>query len=164
MFFKILENRMVINFVHLLIVAPLLWMIGNDRFPPQYKEYLVYASYVVALYYLYRIFIKDVNEGFNDYQCTSSPDTVCGANVHHIRMLDSSPGYDRPFITIKKGDAVVWSNIGELKHSVTERNLKFNSGYLYPGQTYTVKFDNPGQYDYYCSLHSGWMVGAITVV
>lgn len=161
--FSILENRMVINLVHLLLVAPTLWALASDKFPQEYKQYVVWVAYAMVVYYLYRIFIGDVKEGYNPNLCESTPDAMCGTNVHHIRMFDSSPGYDRPFITIKAGDVVVWTNIGELKHSVTERNTKFNSGYLYPGQSYSVKLNKPGVYDYFCSLHSGWMVGRITV-
>jgi plastocyanin len=39
----------------------------------------------------------------------------------------------------------------------------FNSGFLLPGQSFTLKFTEPGVYNYVCALHSG-MQGAVVVM
>ena len=38
----------------------------------------------------------------------------------------------------------------------------FDSGVLMTGDSFSVKFEQNGTYDYYCMLHT-WMVGTITV-
>lgn len=149
-----MNNRAIINLFHIAVVAPLLYTLATNQFPEEYKPLIVYLVIGLVIYHLYRF----MNGGIEGMQ------SVCGINTHHIRMLDSCPGYDKPCITIKSGDVVVWTNVGELKHSVTEKNSLFDSGYLYPGETYSIRLNKKGVYEYYCLLHSGWMVGKITVV
>lgn len=150
---NLLGNRKLINLFHLLFVAPLLWALATNKVPENYKQYVVWLAFIVALFHLYRL-LSNKKEGMEN---------VFGSNVHQIKIFDSSPGYDQPKITIKKGDIIVWTNIGEVEHTVSADNEQFNSGYLKPGEHYSVKFDFPGEYYYSCLYHKGWMKGLVIV-
>lgn len=143
----------IINAFHVLIVAPLLWSLASNRFPEEYKQYVVWLAIGLALFHLYRFFTNR----------TEGMTSIYGSNVHHIKLFDSSPGYDVPHLTIKQGDIVVWTNVGEIEHTVTADNGEFNSGILKPGENYTVKFDNKGDFYYSCMFHKGWMRGVVNV-
>jgi|688.fasta_scaffold199658_1 plastocyanin len=145
--------RKLINLVHILIVVPLLYALATDKFPSNYKQYVVWLAIAIGLYHLYLFLLLDV-EGM---------DTVYGSKIHHIKIFDSSPGYDKPNLEIKQGDIVVWTNIGEVEHTVTADNGEFNSSYLKPSENYSVKFDHPGKFYYTCMHHKGWMKGLIVV-
>lgn len=83
--------------------------------------------------------------------------------IHSIRMFDSSPGYNKPYLEINVGDVVVWTNIGEQTHTVTSKDLIFNSDYILPGQSISYRFKKPGTYEYYSIPQLGWMIGVIQV-
>jgi plastocyanin len=38
----------------------------------------------------------------------------------------------------------------------------FNTGFMFPGQSYTLKFTEPGVYSYVCFIHAG-MQGTVVV-
>jgi plastocyanin len=69
--------------------------------------------------------------------------------------------YDPRDLTVTAGSTVVWTNIGDLPHTVTAEGL-FDSGLMMTGDRFTWTFDTPGTYDYLCTLHPG-MVGTVTV-
>ena len=54
-------------------------------------------------------------------------------------------------ITIKKGDAVSWTNEDSSAHTATGPG--FDSGTLGPGKSYSYTFNDAGSKDYICSLH-----------
>ena len=152
------QNRKLINLFHVLIVAPLLWALATNKIPENYKQYIVWLAIAVVIFHLYRFFSTD-KEGM----ANTLGSNVFGSNVHQIKIFDSSPGYDQPKIAVKKGDIIVWTNIGEVEHTVSADNEQFNSGYLKPGEHYSVKFDFPGEYYYSCMYHKGWMKGMVIV-
>ena len=69
--------------------------------------------------------------------------------------------FDPAHITIPAGTTVVWTNEGEKPHVVTAHDGSFASDTLYPGDTYTATFYEPGTYTYQCS---DAMQGSVTVV
>ena len=91
-------------------------------------------------------------------------DNVHTYNVHHVKIFDSFPGYDKSTLKIKVGDTIVWTNVGEVDHTVTSSDNDFNSGPMQPGQTYSMQFNTPGIFNYYCMFHSGWMHGIVNVL
>lgn len=166
--------KYLINIIHILFVAPLLYLIGTNKFPEEYKKYLVYLAVFVLVYHSYLLYkatqkkqikVMSISEGFGGGLDCARED------VHCIDIFDSSPGYSRPVIEIKQNDIIIWKNIGELEHNITSTdsvtNMNpdglFNSGYLKPGQAFAIKFISPGTYYYYCSAHVGWMRGKIIV-
>jgi amicyanin len=68
-------------------------------------------------------------------------------------------------LEIHVGDTVTWTNKDNFPHDVSQ--LPKGSGFASPqfgkGQTFSVTFDKPGTYDYFCALHP-IMLGSITVV
>lgn len=150
---NLLENKQFVLGFHLFVVAPLIWLMANNKLEEQYKQYVIILSYLLAAFYIYKLIYVNTTEGFDSSY----------NGLHHIKMFDSSPGYDKPHLTVKSGDVVVWTNVGELEHTVTDVNLEFNSGYLKPGEVFAVKFIKKGTYQYRCLPHSGWMIGVIVV-
>jgi plastocyanin len=72
-------------------------------------------------------------------------------------------------VTIKAGDTVKWVNNKLAPHNVVfeskEMADKSHNELLFsPGESFEVKFDQSGEYSYYCSPHRGaGMVGKIIV-
>jgi hypothetical protein len=61
-------------------------------------------------------------------------------------------------IEVAAGDPVVFSNADGVVHTVTagsanEPGDAFDSGNLSPGQTYEATFEDPGSYNFFCTLH-----------
>ena len=68
-------------------------------------------------------------------------------------------------IVVAAGTTVTWTNddfgSGEF-HDVIAEDGSFISPTLGPGEAYSVTFDFPGAYGYYCDLHEG-MYGRVIV-
>ena len=56
-------------------------------------------------------------------------------------------------LTVKKGTTVVFVNRDNAKHTVTEDGGKFNSEDILAGKSYTLTFDEPGTFPYFCKFH-----------
>ncbi len=72
-------------------------------------------------------------------------------------------------INIRAGTKVVWTNDDNLVHTVTsgvrgddDAGSLFDSSNLSPGDTFEHTFEEPGTYDYFCTLHVG-MDGQVVV-
>lgn len=63
-------------------------------------------------------------------------------------------------ITIKVGDTVEWINQDGNAHTVTGEG--FDSGELTQGASFSYTFDQPGSYNYQCTIHPS-MTGTINV-
>ena len=68
--------------------------------------------------------------------------------------------FDPQDITVAPGTTVWWVNEGENPHNVTADNGLFESGTLYPGDSFWVTFDGQGTITYHCSPN---MPGSVTV-
>jgi plastocyanin len=59
-------------------------------------------------------------------------------------------------LTIKVGTTVEWTNQGKVQHNIVSAQLtklRKEATDFGPGATYRYKFDKPGTYEYFCSLH-----------
>jgi len=65
-------------------------------------------------------------------------------------------------ITIDPGETVRWTNKDFLQHTVTSTSGLFDSGFLGMNQQFSYTFDEPGIYDYICTVHP-FMAGKVTV-
>lgn len=69
-------------------------------------------------------------------------------------------------ITVDIGGEVVWSNEDSASHTVTSGNPKdgpdgtFDSGLFLSGQTFSHKFEEDGEFPYFCLVHP-WMQGTV---
>ncbi len=82
-------------------------------------------------------------------------------------------------VTLRVGDTVTWRNVGSVAHTVTgdpskamqESSVRlpagakpWDSGYIAGGQSWSRKFDTPGEYTYFCIPHEAMgMVASLTV-
>jgi len=65
-------------------------------------------------------------------------------------------------ITVKAGTTVTWRNKDDIPHTVASSTRLFKSKALDTDDTYTFTFNEPGTYQYFCSLHPH-MTGKIVV-
>jgi plastocyanin len=66
-------------------------------------------------------------------------------------------------ITVKVGTQVTWTNLDTAGHTATALDSSFDSGILINGETSIYQFDQPGTFEYNCTLHP-YMRGVMTVV
>ncbi len=70
-------------------------------------------------------------------------------------------------ISIIQGESVTWLNEDAAFHTVTSGTYEnpdglFDSGHLDPNESFIVKFEESGTFDYFCTLHP-WMKGKVIV-
>jgi plastocyanin len=67
-------------------------------------------------------------------------------------------------LTVNVGDTVTWTNMDTAPHTVTVTSgpVKFNSGNLSTGQSFSYTFTTAGTYSYYCAVHPD-MVAKVVV-
>ena len=71
-------------------------------------------------------------------------------------------------VSISVGDEVTWSNDDSAAHTVTSGTPadgpdgKFDSSLFMAGSTFSVTFDEAGEYPYFCMVHP-WMIGNVSV-
>jgi plastocyanin len=78
--------------------------------------------------------------------------------IVYIRDFYFSPAK----IAVEPGTTVTWVNLGLHPHTVTSFDGQFDSGTLWPGESYTVKFIGHGTLGYYCAIHPS-MTGSVGV-
>ncbi len=75
--------------------------------------------------------------------------------------------YDSSFspatLLVKAGTTVRWINYGFGQHTVTAQDGSFDSGTISRGGEFSLTFDKPGVYAYFCRFHPQHMVGTVTV-
>jgi plastocyanin len=95
-----------------------------------------------------------------------------------VRMTQNKT-FEPKTITVKVGDTVVWKNVSDSTHSVTDVSSlattaqdaslpsgakEFNSGLMPPGKEYSHTFTVTGTYKYFCIPHEEvGMVGTVIV-
>ena len=76
--------------------------------------------------------------------------------------------YDPHSLIIFVGGEIIWRNDDSSSHTVTSGNVIegpngiFDSGLIKPDETFSLKFEKTGKYDYFCMIHP-WAKGSITV-
>ena len=71
-------------------------------------------------------------------------------------------------LEIAHGTTVKWTNDDSVPHTIQSQDKQgkiiglFNSAPLMTGESFEYTFDEPGVYNYFCSLHP-WRVGIVTV-
>ena len=91
-----------------------------------------------------------------------------GATAQHTAQQTATIVYIRDFyfspakISVEPGTTVTWVNLGRHPHTVTSFDGQFDSGTLWPGESYKVKFIGHGTLRYYCAIHPS-MTGSVSV-
>ena len=65
-------------------------------------------------------------------------------------------------LTVKPGTKVTWVNRDDEPHTATATDKRFNSKTLENGDRFSMEFNQPGIYKYYCALHPK-MTGQVIV-
>lgn len=72
--------------------------------------------------------------------------------------------FTKPELTVPVGTTVTWVNLDQEQHDVMEsEDYSFMSPLIDPGTSWSLTFETPGVYPYWCDLHAN-MTGIITVV
>jgi YVTN family beta-propeller protein len=71
--------------------------------------------------------------------------------------------FSPPLLLIYPGQTVVWNNNDSVDHAVAFTEGATGSQTISPGQSYSRKFEKPGDYDYFCPIHN-YMTGKIVVM
>ena len=88
-------------------------------------------------------------------------------HLHEGEMATTIENFSHRDSQIKVAETLVWTNLDAVPHTVTlgSRGVAepgFDSGLMRPGQSFALKFDQPGTYNFTCTLHSN-MNGEIVV-
>jgi amicyanin len=60
------------------------------------------------------------------------------------------------------GSTITWTNRDDVPHNIVSTDRKFKSPVLDTNEQFSHRFDEPGTYDYFCSLHPR-MTGQVIV-
>jgi plastocyanin len=97
-----------------------------------------------------------------------SGESAPGPNTVNIVGIES-PFFTPNSINVKTGTTLSFDNVDGNVHTVTsvksgttEPDGRFDSGLLKAGDTFSVKLDKPGTYEYFCAIHIG-MKGTVNV-
>lgn len=73
------------------------------------------------------------------------------------------PGdYSVNMLEVPVGTTVTWTNDDSVIHTVTAVDESFDSGFMREGDTWSYTFDEPGEYEYFCTPHP-WMRAKVVV-
>ena len=76
--------------------------------------------------------------------------------------------YDPSSLIIFRGGEIIWRNDDSSSHTVTSGNIIegpngiFDSGLIRAGSTFSFKFEESGNYEYFCMIHP-WADASVTV-
>jgi plastocyanin len=65
-------------------------------------------------------------------------------------------------IVVAPGTTIIWTNAGQVAHSVTAEDGSFDSGLIESGQRRPVLFSKPGTFPFHCTPHP-FMRGEVIV-
>ena len=93
---------------------------------------------------------------------------TASVTIPNGNYAQSNTGFFVPLnLEILRGTTVTWQNQDNIGHAIQSIDDKgniismFNSSVLKTGDTFSYKFDKPGVYHYYCSIHP-WRIGVVT--
>jgi glucose/arabinose dehydrogenase/plastocyanin len=133
--------------------------------------YLYILSYTGSLYR-----ILPLTEGTtpnNQTISTNLQDDTSQLSTQYVSAvilgIDGDDSYSPNPIEIEEGQTVTWYNGDSISHTVTsgqdgdeDEGSIFDSDAIIPNQSYSLTFDIPGDFDYYCIYHPT-MVGEVRV-
>jgi len=91
---------------------------------------------------------------------TSNATPSVGTKTATVDMRDFA--YSPGNLQVPVGATVTFTNHDVAPHSATARDGSWDTGILNQGESKTVTFDKPGDYEYYCVVHPN-MVARLTV-
>ncbi|MBA3749948.1 MAG: PQQ-dependent sugar dehydrogenase, partial [Nitrosopumilus sp.] len=133
--------------------------------------YLYILSYTGDLYRILPLLESSTpkNQPNISVQNTTNSAVPPGAIPAKIVDVNGDDSYSPDPIEIEAGQTISWYNEDLIAHTVTsgsdgdeEEGLLFDSGLMLSKQYYNMKFDEPGDYGYFCIYHPS-MIGEIHV-
>ncbi|MDQ6674922.1 MAG: plastocyanin/azurin family copper-binding protein [Chloroflexota bacterium] len=96
------------------------------------------------------------------------PPTATSAAQDSLTVTVVNIAFDPQILTISAGSTVTWVSRDPVQHTVTADDGSFDSGLFGRDDVFSLTFDNPGRYTYYCVPHGSpngiGMAGVIFVV
>jgi plastocyanin len=89
------------------------------------------------------------------YQVAPTLDTAQEKETRTVYVSMKAAQFNPERISVPVGTTIVWTNDESIPHTVTAGDESWDSGVLQEGASYTLTFDTPGNYCYYCVLHPG---------
>jgi plastocyanin len=77
---------------------------------------------------------------------------VTAVGAHEDVVIRESLYLPEPFV-VQRGTTVTWTNEDRTPHTATATDGAFDSGYLGQGDSYSLTFDSPGTFAYFCAYH-----------
>jgi plastocyanin len=93
--------------------------------------------------------------------CIAAPATTA-APAAQASVAIANFTFDPPVLTVSTGTTITWTNRDDIPHTVTAADNAFQSAPLDTDDTYARRFDQPGTFVYFCSIHPH-MTGKIVV-
>ena len=94
---------------------------------------------------------------------------VCAQMAHAATAANEGPkvsianfAFAPEQITIAPGESVTWTNDDGAPHGLEYHDGAPGTDLLLPGASFSRRFDQPGTYDYNCSVHP-YMTGRVVV-
>ena len=88
--------------------------------------------------------------------------TAAGAAAPAAEVTIPAKLYLPKDLVVITGTTVTWRNSDRTTHTVTQEDDVFDSGFVRPGETFSVTFPKAGAFAYHCSIHK-FMHGAVRV-
>jgi plastocyanin len=88
---------------------------------------------------------------------SNSSEPVAATEVEMVK----SYSFDPKVIEIESGDTVTWTNEDNFTHTVQVEGQEDHK--VEQGESVEIAFDEPGTYDYVCTLHRQDMDGTVIV-
>ena len=108
---------------------------------------------------LSRISFHDVNHPIAITDVPLEPE-VATADTHGVSVDNFS--FAPTTASVAVGSTMTWTNRDDIPHTIVSTEQKFKSPVLDTGEQFSYRFDAPGTYKYFCSLHPR-MTGQIVV-
>lgn len=94
------------------------------------------------------------------FSAAMTPEATAETNAGKVSIVDFQ--FTPAEITIAPGESVTWINDDGAPHGLEYSDGSSGKDLLLPGASYSRRFDQPGAYDYNCSVHP-YMTGRVVV-
>jgi plastocyanin len=94
-----------------------------------------------------------MDDGITNGRGSPSPQTPFVATDLTVDVAIRDFDYHPRDLIITVGTSVTWTNYDNADHNSTDRGRTWDTGILQRGQSMTLRFDEPGTYQYFCIYH-----------
>jgi plastocyanin len=91
-----------------------------------------------------------------------APQTPVLSDASQVNVEIADFDFSPRVLTVQSGVAITWANRDSAPHDATDEAGAWGTGTLKQGESATIVFDFPGEYEYLCTIHPD-MKGTLTV-